>query len=374
MNDIDEQQRRLIGEALRLLHEEYLQNEPFNDYLDSEEMIRVGSLEFPVSQVTFWLDRDAYYNDLNVWLDETLKEKHASTIKLLKDSKQLAVFFELVDSISRNRIIPFVGAGLCKPMEMPLWKEALMELNAEINITSSNEILQLIDSGDYLIAAEKLAASSSLKVDSFIRTKYRIHSVKGALKELPKIANGCVVTTNFDNAIEKVYEVSGISFDGHMYGKEEHNFFPRLAKGERCLLKLHGDAQNNRTYILTDEQYKRAYGAQIDFKLPLPKALRQIYISSTLLFLGCSLEKDRTLDLFKQVKEGEDYEVPLHFAILPKPVEQSKVREKENLLLSINIQPIWYPDEQHQFVEDILALLSDVSQKRLNLQETERKV
>ena len=94
-----------------------------------------------------------------------------------------------------------------------------------------------------------------------------------------------------------------------------------MVRGDRCLLKLHGDAESDATHILTEQQYESAYGSSpaFNFQKPLPKALRQIYISQSLLFLGCGLDQDWTMDLFKAAKESDAYQVPNHYAVVEAP-------------------------------------------------------
>ena len=204
---------------------------------------------------------------------------------------------------------------------------------------------------------------------NFIRTTYRAQKLKlaGPLLLLPRFAKGCIVTTNFDDAIEKTYEQSAGEFNAYMHGTQDHNFFQRLVRGDRCLLKLHGDAENNATHILTKAQYENAYGDPFDFHKPLPKALRQIYISQSLVFLGCSLEQDWTLGLFEKVKQEDGYQIPNHFAVLPAPATAQSTQAKETRLLGLNIHPIWYPhqDAEHKSVEKLLQLVVDVTEKRI---------
>ena len=116
---------------------------------------------------------------------------------------------------------------------------------------------------------------------------------------------------------------------------------------------------------LTRTHYLAAYEEPLNFQRPLPKALRQIFVSNSLLFLGCSLEHDWTLDLFKHVKQQGEYEIPNHYAILPLPDGQHAKQQKEAALLELNIQPIWYPAGQHEFVERLLWLVLDVADKRI---------
>jgi hypothetical protein len=184
---------------------------------------------------------------------------------------------------------------------------------------------------------------------------------------LPSISQGCIVTTNFDNAIEETFRRKKIAFDSYMHGTQQNNFFSKLVHGQRCILKLHGDAEDSQSYVLTDEQYTEAYGNPIDYNKNLPKALRQIYISNSLLFIGCSLEKDRTCELFYEIKSYGEYEIPLHYAFLSDNDDIRMRRDKEDALLEINIQPIWYPKDQHEYIKKLLFLAIDLANNRITL-------
>jgi hypothetical protein len=265
-------------------------------------------------------------------------------------------------------VVPFIGAGMSKPMGMPLWSEALLELLGRLPAADTAAISALIESGSYLAAAQALVEHDAVQTANFIRTKYRVQRIKlaGAMLLLPRIAKGCIITTNFDDGIEQTYRREGVEFPAYMHGTQEHNFFPRLVRGDRCLLKLHGDADNPATHILSHGQYAAGYGDPFDFHKPLPKALRQVFVSQSLLFLGCSLEQDWTLELLHQAKQADEYAIPNHYAILPAPSGPQTRQQKETRLLTLNIQPLWYAADQHDFVERYLQLIVDVTERRIN--------
>lgn len=368
MNSGDKRQDPLVREAIRLLTEEYETSKDFNESFDSDESIKVGSLEFPKSRALFWLDRDAYYEAQEEWLDGSLQEKHEKCIELLKKHALETPFIELITAVERGRIVPFVGAGMSKPMGMPLWGEALQELLARLPGAHVAGITAQIDSAQYLAAAQALVEHDPVQTENFIRTKYRVHKMKlvGPMLLLPHIAKGCVITTNFDDAIEQIYGRDDVHFDAYMYGKQGYNFFPRLVRGDHCLLKLHGDADNPNTHILTQSQYADAYGEPFDFHKPLPKALRQVFVSQSLLFLGCSLEQDWSLELLEKAKQVDEFAVPNHYAILPEPDDAQIKHQKATRLLTLNIQPLWYPAGEHEFVDRYLQFIIDVAQRRIN--------
>lgn len=181
---------------------------------------------------------------------------------------------------------------------------------------------------------------------------------KGAVRLIEKISKGCIITTNYDHLIEG----TGIKIEGYKHGcQEEHNFVSNLTRGDRCLLKLHGDCDTPSSYIFTKTHYDQHYGNPFDYSKQLPKALRQIFISHSLLFLGCSLGDDYTLKLFKDVVEMADFEIPDHYTILQDPGTPELRNEEESRLLGMNIRPIWYPKDEHKYVELLLNLAIDIN-------------
>lgn len=364
----------LLGHAIDLLTAQYDSNKDFNEYLDSDDPVMLGSSAYPRSKVLFWVDPEGYESDKVAWESDAIEAKHEVAIKLIKDNACIPQFMDLLQAADRGRVVPFVGAGLSKPLGMPLWGEALGLLLQRLAGANTAEIQSLIDSGQYLLAAQKMAGHDAAVTSAFIRNTYRAQQLKlkaGPLRHLPRFARGCIVTTNFDDAIEKTYEEAihhgkPMDFKAYMHGTQEHNFFSRMVRGDRCLLKLHGDAESDATHILTAQQYEQAYGQPpaFDFQKPLPKALRQIYISQSLLFLGCGLEQDWTMDLFKVAKESDSYQVPNHYAIVEVPKDPNQRPAKEAQLLELKIQPIWFPNGEFDKVDRLVDLIADVAEKR----------
>jgi hypothetical protein len=128
--------------------------------------------------------------------------------------------------------------------------------------------------------------------------------------------------------------------------------------------------------VFTQAQYEAAYGdaggAPFAFQNQLPRALRQIFISHSLLFLGCSLEQDKTLDLFKSVVDEGAFEIPDHFALLNEPATPPERARKEARLLQLKIRPLWYATSQgadgtpdHCLLEQILKLAIAVANRQV---------
>lgn len=324
------------------------------------------------------MERDAYLDELDHWEGQREVDEHEAATAFIKASDQQAVFLDLVDAVRFRRIAPFVGAGLSKPCGYPMWGEALRKLAQKLNDLGVQDIEPLMAQYDYLQAAQVLHDAAAEQVQHFIKTEFRQRgAIGGPVRLLPEIANGCIVTTNFDTVIEDLFREQGQPLDGYMHGTQAgNNFVQRLLRGERCILKLHGDAGQANTHVFTLVQYQAAYGGAggepFAFQNQLPRALRQIFISHSLLFLGCGLEQDKTLDLFKSVVDEAAFEIPDHFALLNEPATSQDRARKEARLLQLKIRPLWYatpadangkPD--HSLLEQVLKLAIAVARRQV---------
>ncbi|MEF9386923.1 SIR2 family protein [Ralstonia solanacearum species complex bacterium KE056] len=371
----------IIDKVEEALQAAYSSNQEFNVVLDEAEPLSFKSLRDPdheylvkVSDALYWVERDAYLDELDHWEGQRQVDQHEAATAFIKTSDQQAVFLDLVDAVRFGRIAPFVGAGLSKACGYPMWGEALRKIAQKLNGLGVQDIEPLMAQYDYLQAAQVLHDAAAEQVRHFIKTEFRQRgAINGPVRLLPELANGCIVTTNFDTVIEDLFRDRGQPLDGYMHGTQAgNNFVQRLLRGERCILKLHGDAGQANTHVFTRAQYQAAYGEPFAFQNQLPRALRQIFISHSLLFLGCSLEQDKTLDLFKSVIDEAAFEIPDHFALLNEPATPQERARKEDRLLQLKIRPLWYatpadadgkPD--HSLLEQILRLAIAVARRQV---------
>jgi hypothetical protein len=81
-------------------------------------------------------------------------------------------------------------------------------------------------------------------------------------------------------------------------------------------------------------------------------------MSYSFLFLGCSLAADRTMQTFLKVAQQEGLDnLPHHYALLAAPSDTTKKRVLDERLAEAHMTPIWYPEDEHEYVADILQLL-----------------
>ena len=101
-----------------------------------------------------------------------------------------------------------------------------------------------------------------------------------------------------------------------------------------------------------------AYGPDaLDMEKPIPKLLSYYFRNSSLLFLGCSLNNDRTIQVFRAVKEQiGDEEMPQHFSIEQAPEDENELADRNAFLAKLGITAIWFEKGCFDYIESMLRL------------------
>jgi len=124
--------------------------------------------------------------------------------------------------------------------------------------------------------------------------------------------------------------------------------------GNKLLVKLHGNCDLVAERVLLKDEYSIAYAdgnAVKDF-------FNRILFGQSLLFIGCSLNVDRTIQSMIGVVEEYGAEaLPRHFAFLELKNDDDRVARKKQLARA-NIFPIWYPEGEHDdSIEALFTLM-----------------
>jgi hypothetical protein len=345
-------------------------NRRFDEVVDDEEnaeiqvICRRGTEEIPLAKPS----RAFYFGDRNLYDQEARRFDQQEKARILNTDQfrsNLQVFEELKRSCRRGFVIPFVGAGMSKSASLPDWKEYLLGLCDDACL-SQDAIRERLDvQGDYEGAMNDIIQRLTLnRFERDFERSFRIPDViDGAVTLLPKLFDCSVITTNFDRVLERVYENEVKAFEEKVTGRGRANaFFRAIPAGQRYLLKLHGNIDNAAERVLNQDEYGAAYGNEGDINMtfPLPRLLKRLFTSYSFLFLGCSLSADRTLQTFMRVagEEGPD-SLPHHYALLGSPTDVEKKRTIDQRLADAHITPLWYPESEHEHVEQILELLLD---------------
>ena len=260
----------------------------------------------------------------------------------------------------RKNIIPFVGAGISIECGLYSWLELLDKLAQ--NYLTPQQIKSHHKQKDYFKYADGIVDAAGnpnlimkeireLFQSSPIRFTKSPHIIVSSFSEL-------IVTTNYDTILETTSQQSA----------NNHPLKPLLPclKGQvdeaiqvndRCLLKLHGSIEETSSFILTSKQYDEFYGVKgTNETKPLPLFLEKIFSGKKILFIGCSLEIDRTLDILCECVNK--YERITHFAIVPWLTNEKKRINRARQLSRMGIEPIYYPEGDYSAVGKLLSYLA----------------
>ena len=275
-----------------------------------------------------------------------------------------SVFDMIVEAQKSGNLIPFVGAGMSVFCGYKLWGAVLYELAEFIpsDDKRKQDAIKHINDCRYAEAAQTIFEAyppmldqlpgliSPDKLNDCPQEKLRA----SAAFTLPYLfQKGLVITTNFDRVLETVYH----SFDGKQIETVTPNQQDRLAQLRQNqslgLFKLHGDIGSDTVsrddLVFTGKQYGKKYESDS----PLVQELTRWFENRILLFLGCSLSADQTMEVLKRVTK--DQSGIRHYAILGCKKSDFSKRLKE--LSDLGILPIFYDDSDHDAVRVILERL-----------------
>ena len=279
------------------------------------------------------------------------------------------VFRMIVEAQKNGTLSPFVGAGLSFPFGYKLWGGVLAELAGYIPIEDEKAMaLSQISAGKYEEAAQTILDAYPFMLDQLpiIVNPDRVNTCSDEVKRtsaawvLPHLfQKGLVITTNFDRVLENMYMIQRNEAIPTVTPMNRDRLDQLCQNQSLGLFKLHGDIGNEAVSIddlvFTGEQYDKHYAVNS----PLVEALSRWFSNHRLLFLGCSLNVDRTMKILQQVVQSQ--KGIRHFAILGCKKDDIKQRSKE--LAALGILPIFYDDNNHDAVRVILErLLEETNQ------------
>jgi NAD-dependent SIR2 family protein deacetylase len=341
----------------------------FNEWLDDaddaetvRETYGLNNVSWP-SRALFAGDKEAYDQVFKSYRDQ--KRREVLSAEYIQNTfgddhwfeRNELRFDQLVTLLKEATVVPFIGAGVSVAGGFPTWKEHLRKQGKTAGIVSSI-IEGHLAKGEYEAVIETIEKARG--AETFAQEIRDAFSKSGKLEaitlRITELFQDTLITTNYDHLLEQAFdtgpndEVQVISSTGAMEPRDPAKI---------AIIKLHGDVQNPARCILGKKQYDVAYGeTALDLTRPIPKLLQFHYTTSNLLFIGCSLNNDRTIQVFKAVKEEQRakgvIDLPQHFSIEQAPENLAELATRNAELLKLGITPIWFPKGEYGKVENIL--------------------
>ena len=342
----------------------------FNDWLDGDsdeadavrEAYGLSIVSWP-SKALFAGDKEAYDQVFKSYRDQ--KRREVLSGDYIKTTfgdehwfeRNEVRFDQLVTLLKEETVVPFIGAGVSVAGGFPTWKDHLRKQGKTAGMDPA-AIEAHLAKGEYEAVIETIEATRG--AETFAQEIRDAFSKTGKLEDITlritELFKDTLITTNYDRLLEQAFDTGP--------GEEIQVINSTNAMGSPdptkiAIIKLHGDVRSPASCILGKRQYDQAYGeTSLDLARPIPKLLQYYYTNSSLLFVGCSLNNDRTIQVFQAVKEDRrtkgTLDLPQHFSIEQAPETLSELENRNAALLKLGITPIWFPKGEFTKVEGIL--------------------
>lgn len=340
----------------------------FNEWLDGgDEEANSTRIEYNInglaqpSRAFYASDPKAYHQAFKIFrearVDEVLSESY------IKDQfadthwydKNVSRFEQLIKCFITGSVVPFIGAGLSVEGGFPTWKAHLKQQGRSSGLDAA-QVEVMLNQGQYEQVIEAIEQKGYK--DVFFQEVRDVFSKTGKLTDttlrLTELFTDTLITTNYDQLLEQAFSVG----EDNLQQIGSANILEQSAADKTTIIKLHGDIDVPAQCILGKSQYDEAYGVdELNLQNPIPKLISYHYKNSSLLFLGCSLQHDRTMQVFQAVKESMgDVDRPQHFALESIPEVEEELTKRNAYLLGFGITPIWFPAHCYEYIEQILRL------------------
>lgn len=294
------------------------------------------------------------------WLAEYKERQIELADEILRRFELEDRFRRLCEAHRAHTVMPFVGAGLSMPSGYPGWTHFLRKQRRQTAIAEA-DLEALLSQGEYEQAAQQIADAQGVAFNEAVDSTFGCtRDLCGPIEMLPYVFPDSIVTTNFDNSLDRTYQNAEKPFTEKLTGADSNEIRRMMRAEGRILLMLHGKATSGRGRILTQAEYDRHYADGVT----LTSTIHALCDSRNLLFLGCSLTVDRTLSAIKiRVQEVSHENLPKHYAFLQEPPTEELRLQRQRELADCHIYPIWYPADTHdESIEALLVKLHEASQ------------
>jgi hypothetical protein len=187
----------------------------------------------------------------------------------------------LINEFKSEDVVLFIGSGLSNNANLPNWellldqlKQQLVDLNDEANNFYNH--LDPFQKAQFLYdKSGKIAIINEIK-EIFDRSAQfsEIHKI------LVTLPIRTIITTNWDNLIEKYFETEAKMNISTIWKDDQIS----MKKNQQKLIKMHGDLQDPESIVFSEDDYFTFLNSQNLLK----EYLSTIIATSTILFIGYS--------------------------------------------------------------------------------------
>lgn len=225
-----------------------------------------------------------------------LKNKERIMEEFIKESKKI-----IQRSIYNNKLVLFIGAGVSANSGLPLWKDLIEKIKKKIKVSDNFN--------DYLKIAQYYYNSRGEKeYYDFLREELEVEVSPNNIHEaLLDMNPRHIITTNYDDLIEKEARKKGMFYD--VVSKDTDLPY---TPNNKMIIKMHGDFKN-RNIVFKEDDY---LSYSNNFKL-IENYIKSLFSTNVVLFVGYSLGDANVQLIFQWIKDilGKDLPKPYFLKI-----------------------------------------------------------
>lgn len=275
---------------------------------------------------------------------------------------------ELAEQISKDRIIPFYGAGISADI-FPTWGRYIESLVEPDDDETRDYVQEQMGKADYdyegilqYIQEQYHRAFYDKTQEVFDSNKINQEMLRPVIFEFPRLFRGPMITTNLDQVLEWVYQRSGFPLSVGLAG-ETGFIHDRMLRSEQCLWKIHGDRDKIDSWVLTKEQYNALY---VNGDTSFPELFQVFLRYKMLLFIGASLKSDKIVQLLAELYNRDCH--ICHYAILQAPNDRNQFVAERKRVWNLGVKPIWFTvkDGDYSELDRIIYRLTELVGSRFN--------
>jgi NAD-dependent SIR2 family protein deacetylase len=275
----------------------------------------------------------------------------------------------LAREIVKERCILFLGSGISASAKgpdgrsPPTWKSFLEGACALVPLDKGRAaIAELIAERKYLLALQAIKDNANRATYyDYLNRMFNVPYEPSRLHEIIyELDAKIVLTTNFD----KIYESYCLSYrpGGHALHKlisyKSDALADEVRDDTRLIVRAHGSIDDVREMIFTRSEYHEAKRNHVAFY----EMMKALFLTNTIVFLGCSLDDPDILLLLEDVKIIGRHEKP-HYAVVREGETSPFVAN--DLLKTCNVQLLEYGPSYGDLVPELEALQSLVNGEKI---------
>ena len=264
-------------------------------------------------------------------------------------------------------LLAFVGAGVSRQAGLPLWKELMVDMDAEVEkIRKRPQQVRagVLQHADLLWQAElfRLELERRSVYEKYLRKRFRRNLPPGdsVIRGLARLKFRHFLTTNYDTFLEQALGAENQEYDEFDWTNRQEcrDFFLNYLSptGPRYVVHIHGRSDQPQSIVLTHRDYVRRYVETMEYV----EKLSILFATLRLVFVGFGLEDPDLRFILRQVNSRFGAGDVQHYAVLGfnRANEAQAQIERERLERQFGIASIFYDDANgHAALKDVLQFL-----------------